>query len=109
MSDTSPATGPEPVSDNQQASRFEMTAGGHVAELVYRRRADRLVLVHTEVPEALGGHGLGGQLVTAAVSRAAAEGLTVVPLCSYARSWLRSHPDVADKVTIDWGDSPAGG
>ena len=46
MSDPSPATGPEPVSDNQQASRFELTARGHVAELVYRRRADRLVLVH---------------------------------------------------------------
>lgn len=109
MSDTPPITDPGSVSDNQQASRFELTAGGHVAELIYRQRADRLVLVHTGVPEALGGHGIGGQLVTAAVRRAAAEGLTVVPLCSYARAWLRSHPDVAATVTIDWGDQAAGG
>jgi uncharacterized protein len=109
MSDTSPITGPGPISDNEQASRFELAAGGLVAELIYRRRADRLVLVHTGVPEALGGRGLGGQLVTAAVRRAAAEGLTVVPLCSYARAWLRGHPDVAAGVTIDWGDPAAGG
>jgi predicted GNAT family acetyltransferase len=105
MSDTDP----EQISDNQQASRFQLAARGHVAELVYRRRADRLVLIHTGVPDALEGHGIAGQLVTAAVSRAAAEGLTVVPLCSFARSWLRSHPDVAGTVIIDWGDQPSGG
>ena len=91
------------VTDNSDAGRFEVTLGGQLAELVYRRRADRLVLVHTGVPEALGGHGLGGMLVGAAVDRAAAEGLTVVPLCSFARSWLERHPDTAARVTIDWG------
>jgi predicted GNAT family acetyltransferase len=105
MSDTDP----EHVSDNQQASRFELAARGDVAQLAYRRRADRLVLVHTGVPAVLESHGVGGQLVAAAVRRAAAEGLTVVPLCSFARSWLGSHPDVAGTVTIDWGDQPSGG
>jgi uncharacterized protein len=94
------------VTDNQQASRFELAASGQVGELIYRRRADRLVLVHTSVPGALEGHGAGGQLVRAALSRAAAEGLTVVPLCPFARSWLRRHPDAAGPVTIDWGDEP---
>jgi hypothetical protein len=102
MSDT-PA-----VTDNTQASRFELAADGHVAELVYRRRASRLVLVHTEVPAALEGRGVGGQLVQAAISQAAAEELTVVPLCAFARAWLGRHPDVAAMVAIDWGDEPAG-
>jgi uncharacterized protein len=95
------------VTDNADASRFELTTGGELAELVYRRRADRLVLLHTEVPEAQGGHGIGGQLVAAAVRRAAGEGLTVVPLCSFARSWLERHPDAAAPVTVDWGGEPA--
>lgn len=95
------------VSDNTEKARFEIGENGAVAELVYRRRADRLVLVHTEVPEQLGGRGLGGLLVQAALQRAAAEGLTVVPLCPFARSWLERHPDEAAKVTIDWG-TPAG-
>jgi hypothetical protein len=94
------------ITDNADASRFELTADGELAELVYRRRANRLVLVHTEVPEALGGRGIGGQLVRAAVDRAAAEGLTLVPLCSFARGWLEQHPDAAAAVTVDWGDQP---
>jgi uncharacterized protein len=90
------------ITDNPEASRLELTIDGHVAELIYRRRADRLVLVHTRVPDALEGRGLGGQLVTAALSWAAAEDLTVVPICPFARSWLTSHPDVAGTVKIDW-------
>jgi uncharacterized protein len=91
------------VTDNQADSRFEISENGALAELIYRRRADRLVLVHTEVPEALGGRGLGGQLVQAALRRADADHLTVVPLCPFARSWLERHPDEAAKATIDWG------
>jgi predicted GNAT family acetyltransferase len=30
------------------------------------------------------------------VARARAEGLKVVPICSYAVSWFRRHPDVGD-------------
>jgi predicted GNAT family acetyltransferase len=36
------------------------------------------------------------------VDRAAAEGLTIVPLCPFARSWLRKHPDEAGRVAVDW-------
>lgn len=95
-------TDPIQVIDNQDDSRFEISEHGALAELIYRRRADRLVLVHTEVPAALGGRGLGGQLVRAALVRAAAEHLTVVPLCPFARDWLERHPDDAGKVTVDW-------
>jgi uncharacterized protein len=90
------------VIDNQGASRFEVHADGRLAELLYRTNGNRLVLVHTEVPEALGGHGIAGKLVIAAVDKAAASGMTVVPLCPFARSWLEKHPDAAAKVTIDW-------
>jgi predicted GNAT family acetyltransferase len=93
---------PLQVTDNQAESRFELTADGHLAELDYRRRANRLVLVHTEVPESLGGRGIGGLLVQAAVDRAAAEQLTVVPLCPFARRWLERHEDQAARVTVDW-------
>ncbi len=91
------------VIDNTDASRFELRVDGWLAELVYRIRGDRLVLVHTEVPVELEGRGIGGRLVTAAVDRAAREGLTLVPLCPFARSWLERHPEVASKAVIDWG------
>ena len=92
------------VTDNTDASRFELRADGWLAELIYRIRGDRLVLVHTEVPVELEGRGIGGRLVTAAVDRAAREGLTLVPLCPFARGWLERHPETASKAVIDWGN-----
>lgn len=90
------------VEDNRAASRFEMRGDDALAELIYRKNGNRLVLIHTEVPEAMGGHGIAGQLVQAAVDEAVASGMTIVPLCPYARSWLERHPDVAARVPIDW-------
>jgi uncharacterized protein len=91
------------VIDNTDASRFELRADGWLAELVYHVRGNRLVLIHTEVPLELEGRGIGGKLVTAAVDRAAREGLTLVPLCPFARGWLERHPDAASRAVIDWG------
>jgi predicted GNAT family acetyltransferase len=96
------------VTDNEAASRFELTADGGLGELVYRLRNGRLVILHSEVPEALGGRGLGGQLVSAAVDRAARDGLTVVPLCPFARSWLERNPEAAERVPVDWSGSEDG-
>jgi predicted GNAT family acetyltransferase len=92
------------VTDNTEQSRFELRTDGALAELTYRLRAGRLVLVHTGVPAELGGHGVGGLLVQAALAKAEAEGLTIVPLCPFARSWLERHPDTAAGVVVDWSD-----
>ena len=90
------------IVDDPTHHRFELTEEGHVAELVYEVGDGQLVLVHTGVPDELGGRGIGGRLVQAAVDRAAREGLTIVPHCPYARSWLEKHPTEAGAVTIDW-------
>jgi predicted GNAT family acetyltransferase len=90
------------ITDNQAQSRFEFTAEGKLAELVYRQHGDRLVLIHTEVPSELGGRGLGSALAAAALDRAERESLTLVPLCPFVRTWLERHPDAAAKITIDW-------
>ncbi|SRR5258708_28783135 len=96
----------ERVIDNPGESQLELKDGDLVAKLRYRWRADRLVLVHTEVPRALGGRGAGGLLVRAALDLAAREGLTIVPLCPFARTWLERHPAAASAVTVDWGPPP---
>ena len=92
------------VRDDQGDGRFVIEADGHEAELVYEVDGDRLVLIHTGVPDELGGRGLGGVLVKAALARAGTEGLTIVPNCEFARGWLRKHPDEIGTVPIEWPD-----
>jgi hypothetical protein len=89
------------VRNDTGGSRFVSGPAGHEAELLYRLRNGRLVLVHTEVPIELEGHGIGGKLITAAVDYAAQAGLVVVPSCPFAQSWLDRHPDVAARVQLD--------
>lgn len=95
------------VTDNSAEARLEIHADGALAELVYRVRAGRLVLVHTGVPDQLGGRGLGGYLVRAAIDKATHDGMTLVPLCPFARGWLERHPAEAARASIDWG-APGG-
>src|ERR1700722_6792997 len=92
---------------DQRDHRFvlELDRGG--AQLAYRVNGKRLVLIHTEVPEELGGRGIGGRLGRAAGARAAAAGLTLVPLCPYARGWVHDHPEESATVTVDWGTTPS--
>jgi predicted GNAT family acetyltransferase len=97
---------PIDIVDDHEQHRFRYDEGGDVAQLVYRAEAGRLTLVHTEVPDALGGRGIAGRLVRAAVARAAASGETIAPSCPYARKWLREHPDAISGITVDWGAPP---
>ena len=94
------------VHDDGTEQRFVLEQDGGAGELVYEVEDGRLILLHTEVDDSLRGQGAGGQLVRAAVDRASADGLTVVPRCPYARRWLREHSDVGETVTIDWRSSP---
>lgn len=88
------------IVDNPTAGRFEFRDGEHVAELVYRLQSSRLVLIHTGVPTELGGRGLGGELVRAAIDKARAENLVIDPQCPFARDWLQRHPDDTQGVAI---------
>jgi predicted GNAT family acetyltransferase len=97
---------PTDVRDDTTASRLVITTDGIEAELHYRRRSGRLILIHTEVPDSLAGRGIGGRLVRAAIGVARAEHLTLVPWCPFARRWLTDHGAEAEGVTIDWQTLP---
>lgn len=94
------------VIDRTEESRFVYSEDGHEAELVYRVDGDRLILVHTGVPEELGGRGIGGHLVRAAVARAKSSDETIVPWCPYARAWIEKHPDEVEGLGLDLTPPP---
>lgn len=92
------------VLDDREHNRFILAQDGDEAELVYRVNGNRLILIHTEVPESFRGQGIGARLVEAAIDRASQSGETVVPLCPYALRWLQDHKDAAAAATIDWAE-----
>jgi len=80
------------VVDNRAESRFELPLDGHTAVLVYERRPQSLVLIHTEVPKELRGHHLGDVLMQAAIDASRREHLRIVPICPFAKAYLEKHP-----------------
>jgi uncharacterized protein len=84
------------VRDNPARRRFEMASGDAVAFVEYRREGDRIVLTHTEVPEALAGQGVGSKLVRGVLDRLRAEGAKVVPRCGFVAAYVERHPEYRD-------------
>ena len=84
------------VTDNPAMSRFEMASGGAVAFAEYRRERDRIVLTHTEVPEALSGQGVGSKLVRGVLDKVRVEGSKVVPRCEFVAAYVERHPECWD-------------
>jgi len=84
----------ETVIHDQAGSRFCVKLQGFEACLMYRRQGQELDLYHTYVPEVFRGRGVAERLAHAAFEYAKAEGLAVIPSCSYiSGAYLKRHPE----------------
>lgn len=97
--------GPDPsaddveVVDNPEAHRFEARLGGRVVGFSqYRRVADRVVFVHTEVDPEVEGRGIGARLVAGALDDVRARGLRVTAQCPFVAAFIARHRDYQDLV-----------
>lgn len=84
------------VRDNTERHRFELDAQGHTAFSDYKRADDVLTIMHTEVPAALNGKGIGSKLVAGLLELARAEGAKVKPLCPFVKAFIAKHAEYAD-------------
>ena len=84
------------VIDNRERQRFELQERGQIAFADYQLRGDKVVLPHVEAPVGLRGSGAAGRLMEGLMSIVRERGLKVVPVCSYAASWLERHPEFSD-------------
>jgi len=89
----SPAEAAIEVRHDAAASRFEATVGGLVCVAAYDLVDDVMRIHHTEVPAALEGRGIAGDLVRAAFTYAETRELKVEPWCGYVRAYMRRHPE----------------
>ena len=84
------------VHHDKQAQEFSAEVEGHRAELQYRLREGVMTIVHTGVPEEIGGRGVAAELTRVALETARSNGWKVVPACAYAAAFMRRHPEYAD-------------
>jgi hypothetical protein len=89
---------PGEIRNNKNLHRFETDAGGDVAVAYYNLTPGTMTFTHTEVPYALQGQGIASRLVRGALEAARAEGLKVVPRCSFVSAYIARHPEFGDLV-----------
>lgn len=73
-----------------------MEIDGLTAVTEYRRKPGRIIFIHTEVPHALEGKGVGNMLARAALDYARREGLRVVAYCPFISAFIRRHSEYQD-------------
>lgn len=86
------------VRDNPARNRFELATPAGTAFASYRRDDMTITIMHTEVPRALEGRGVGSQLVGGMLDLVRNEGRKVVPMCSFVRHYINTHPAYADLI-----------
>jgi predicted GNAT family acetyltransferase len=84
------------VSNNPEAHRFEAVVDGVTAFSQYHLRDGLIIFVHTVVPPALEGKGVGGALARAGLAYAREQGLKVVATCKFIAGFIAKHPEYQD-------------
>lgn len=83
---------PDPeIIDNTAQHRFELHADAHTAFLLYSRTGKSLRLIHTQVPDALRGKGVGSKLVSEVLRLAQQNKLSIVPSCPFVAQYIKGH------------------
>lgn len=90
------------IVDNTALHRFELRENGGTAFLLYSRTENSIQLIHTEVPDALRGKGIGSELVAGVLGLAQRQKLAVIPLCPFVIEYLRNHPQYNSIVAQEY-------
>lgn len=94
------------LEDSGSKGRYVYRADGAEAEMTFSKAGQGLIIIdHTGVPDAFRGQGVGAALVARGVADARAAGKKILPLCPFAASQFRRHPEWADVLQ---GGRPAG-
>lgn len=86
------------VTHNTDKNRFEVRIDSLTAELVYRLNGNVILFLHTGVPPALEGRGIGSLLVKTGLQYAREKNLKVQSLCWFVSGYIERHPEFQDLV-----------
>lgn len=91
------------VANNLERRRYELNEQGQIAFAEYWRHDDPdgsavINIHHVETPVVLRGTGVAGRLMEGVLAHAQADGLKIIPSCSYAAAWFVRHPAARDML-----------
>ena len=90
------------VADNPEKSRFEVSIDGTLAGFAdYEIDSGAVIFVHTRVFDEYEGRGLAGRLAKESLAMVRDAGGTIVPRCSYIRSYVQKHTPEYDDLLRD--------
>jgi uncharacterized protein len=87
------------IVNNEKEQQFEARLEGEMGSLVYRMHEGKLVLMHTEVPEKLGGRGIASALAKHALDYGRSRHLPVKVYCPFVLAYLKRHPEEMDIIS----------
>jgi predicted GNAT family acetyltransferase len=86
------------IVENAALHRFELERDGETAFVLYSKTQNVIKLIHTEVPDALRGKGVGSKLVGGVLRQAEQAKLSVIPSCPFVAQYVKRHPEFASIV-----------
>ena len=85
------------IVNNKKTSTFEaLLPDGEYATLQYRWLKGSMVLMHTLVPGADRGQGIGDELIKHVLDHARSAQLKIIIYCSFVAKYVKEHPEYAD-------------
>lgn len=81
------------VVKNDATNRFELTVDGFIAFIDFKQENQITKLIHTEVPEDLGGRGVAAALVEKTLVYLETNNFTLYPYCPYVYAYIKKHPE----------------
>ncbi|HEY4206595.1 MAG TPA: GNAT family N-acetyltransferase [Puia sp.] len=92
------------IINNVDRQQFQVIVDGELAYLEYRLHNGDIALMHTEVPEKLGGRGIASALAQYALTFAREHKIPVMVYCPFVASWLKKHPEYRDVLDPKYRD-----
>lgn len=80
------------VVHNPDKKRFETWIDGYLSKLDYLQDGKNFVITHVGVHPELRGQGVAGRIVEESLTYARENSLRVIPMCSYAATYIRRNP-----------------
>lgn len=84
---------------NEAEKQFELKVDDKTAFIEYHKEDDKIVMTHTEAPEALRGEGVAKELVKHSLQHVKDNNMKVVPLCSYVADYIDKNEQWHDIVS----------